>query len=147
MIIRNVNKTESFETNNETIIKDIKKYCDNCEDCYACYDDCNECKIDCIVEEHNKELETGDVSCDWLYDAMTNKLVANVKLTNGNGQVNRCNIFMDKFTRIDLRKYLENPMKIKALSDKLHLQNVHTAIVVNSNDIEDIEIHILEGEW
>lgn len=74
--------------------------------------------------------------------------VADFKLKNG--RINKtCVWFGEKGEYgVDLEKFKDNPMELICLSDKIHIQNPYTAIVIKTNCIEDIKIYaISDNEW
>lgn len=73
------------------------------------------------------------------------KYVANIRL-GSKGGVNRCIIFTTDDKVVNLKDYISNPMGIKDLGEIIHVQNLYSAVRIETKDITNITIGMVE-EW
>lgn len=73
------------------------------------------------------------------------KYVANIRL-GSKGGVNRCIIFTTDDKVVNLQNYISNPMRIKDLGEIIHVQNLYSAVKIETKDITNITIGMIE-EW
>ena len=95
-----------------------------------------ECNVIGFIKTYEKQefIPIGDI-----------KYVANIRL-GGKGGVGRCIIFTTDDKVVNLQNYISNPMGIKDLGEIIHVQNLYSSIEIETKDITNITIGMVE-EW